>query len=597
MTTRTDGGEASTQRTREGVLAWSTLAALCAFFVSVGWDRGPDVLVDYGRELYVPWRLLEGDRLYADIAWFNGPLAPWTCALWMRVFGVSLDALQLLDALVLAATLGLLVRLLSEIADRRAAWVGGLAFLGIFGVSQQEAIGNYLFLAPYSHGMTFGFAAGLVALLALARSIRTSAAAPPLVGGVAIGLAFLTKAEVFLAVAASSCAVGLVAVTSERTRGRRGRLVALVALGIALPIGIAFARLVSELGAEAAPLALAGTWPYVVEGGANDLPFYRAMRGTDDLAASLARMGVFTAGTALFLGAVYAIARRTSVLVAVLVSAGATVAALAFVDTKWLFLPLPIALVVLFVGGVQEWSRRRSIGSADSPALALGFLVLAFALLPKVLFVPLARQYGFVLVVPGAMLAVAALMRWIPDRIAPPGRSRDAASAAGAAVVLVVTAAHMYTTAERFADKTYTFAAASDRILTEGWRGRVLSAVERNLAQRLEPDDTLLVVPEGIVFNYVLRLRTPTPVVNFMPPELAFFDERAIVAALQDEPPDVVVVVHRPTDMYGFPFFGEGYGEELAGWIADNYRRDALFGDEPLEDGLLGAAILVPRGR
>ena len=32
------------------------------------WRTWPDPIVDFGRELYVPWSLLEGQRLYADLA-------------------------------------------------------------------------------------------------------------------------------------------------------------------------------------------------------------------------------------------------------------------------------------------------------------------------------------------------------------------------------------------------------------------------------------------------------------------------------------------------------------------------------------------------
>ena len=31
------------------------------------WRAWPDPLVDFGRELYVPWRLAEGDALFRDV--------------------------------------------------------------------------------------------------------------------------------------------------------------------------------------------------------------------------------------------------------------------------------------------------------------------------------------------------------------------------------------------------------------------------------------------------------------------------------------------------------------------------------------------------
>ena len=54
------------------------------------WGRWPDVLVDFSRELYVPWRMTEGQVLYRDVAYFAGPFSPSLDALWFRLFGVGI---------------------------------------------------------------------------------------------------------------------------------------------------------------------------------------------------------------------------------------------------------------------------------------------------------------------------------------------------------------------------------------------------------------------------------------------------------------------------------------------------------------------------
>ena len=75
---------------------WSYGAALTGLYALLGtllaftWRRWPDVLVDFGRELYVPWRLAEGAILYRDVAYFNGPFSPYFNAVLFRVFGTSM---------------------------------------------------------------------------------------------------------------------------------------------------------------------------------------------------------------------------------------------------------------------------------------------------------------------------------------------------------------------------------------------------------------------------------------------------------------------------------------------------------------------------
>ena len=68
--------------------AWLHVAVLAAAFAALfawTWGRWPDVVIDFGRELYVPWRMLEGEQLFRDLSWFNGPLSPhWNALVFRR---------------------------------------------------------------------------------------------------------------------------------------------------------------------------------------------------------------------------------------------------------------------------------------------------------------------------------------------------------------------------------------------------------------------------------------------------------------------------------------------------------------------------------
>jgi len=82
--------------------------------------------------------------------------------------------------------------------------------------------------------------------------------------------------------------------------------------------------------------------------------------------------------------------------------------------------------------------------------------------------------------------------------------------------------------------------------------------------------------------NYLARLENPTPYINFMPPELVLFGEQTILAALRATPPDIVLLTHKNTAEYGFPWFGRDYGQTLLRWVLENYEPAALLGDPPL---------------
>ncbi len=604
------------------LVLWIALALLGAGALMAGWDRGPDVLVDFGRELYVPWRLVNGEVLHRDIAWFNGPLAPWMMEGWMRLFGVSLDALQALNALVIACCTWLLVQLITRAASQATGFACGATFLCVFTVTQQGAIGNFLFLSPYSHGITFGFLAGLVALEALARGYQGQGGWRwYFVGGLGAGAAFLTKAEVSVAVGAG-CGVMLVAtfIGAGSLRSKLSRFAAFQ-IGAALAVGAAYARLHGQLMGEGAFRALLGTWPYALDERARDLAFYQEMRGMDRPVASLKRMASWTAGLATFSsvilllgGRIAASGRRGTLAVAFGASAFACLAALQLATIKWLLLPLPIVLVARGAAVLRRLARDRRQGEERDgrDAARLAFLAFGLALLPKILLAPMVRQYGFVLSVPGTMVIVALLTHCLPhwssqgvglrwtggrgldqDQIR---RRRRGMSFAGMGIVAVFCFANLYSTKAYLTRKTVEVGAASDRIWADGFRGTAMAELVRDLKGRMGPDDTLLVLPEGILVNYLLRRRTPTRFVNFMPPELVFFDEEKIVAEIASAPPDFVALVHRPTTDYGHPFIGDGYGEPIMEWIRAHYTEVRRIEDDPFEPDpkAFGVSVLIP---
>jgi len=84
------------------VVCLSVIGLVAVTMLSWSWGTWPDVLIDFGRELYVPWQLATGKILYADIAYFNGPFSPYLNSLWFRLFGVSLRTLVTCNLAILA---------------------------------------------------------------------------------------------------------------------------------------------------------------------------------------------------------------------------------------------------------------------------------------------------------------------------------------------------------------------------------------------------------------------------------------------------------------------------------------------------------------
>ena len=289
---------------RPSVERWAGPLALAATGMVMlwwSWRKWPDILVDFGRELYVAWQLASGKRLYVDIAYFNGPLSPYINALWFRVFGTSFLTLALCNAALLAVLVGMLYTILTRIGGRFSATIACLVLLTLFGFAQFSIIGNYNFVSPYSHEMTHGLLLGVGAILLLTSYHRTGRWVFAAGAGLALGLVFLTKAEIFLA-AALALITSLVLTTWAGRRAAAthgipgdappGNVSSCILMGGAavLPPAIAFAFLWAKMPAGRALEGVLGTWPSIIGGEVVSLPFYSGGMGLRTPGSSILKL-------------------------------------------------------------------------------------------------------------------------------------------------------------------------------------------------------------------------------------------------------------------------------------------------------------------
>jgi hypothetical protein len=111
------------------------------------------------------------------------------------------------------------------------------------------------------------------------------------------------------------------------------------------------------------------------------------------------------------------------------------------------------------------------------------------------------------------------------------------------------------------------FEANKGRIWVEPRARRVFDGIRR-VARRGEK---VLVLPETNGVDALFELRNVSPYEWHLPGSLDEQGERNLIAALDQNPPDLVVVFDRPFPEYKIGPFGVGYDLILAGWIERNY--------------------------
>jgi hypothetical protein len=555
------------------------------------WRTWPDILIDFGREVYVPWQLAEGKVLYRDIAYFNGPLSPYLNSLWFRAFGAQLDVLLTANLFLLAALVVLLYRLLRTVSDSLSAFIACFVFLVLFAFAQYALVGNYNYVAPYSHELTHGVLLSLAGIACIGAYARRRRVTWVLCAGLALGLVFLTKIEVFLA-ALLAMVAGLVLSLRGGRPGRPRPVAHVLAFGLTalVPALTAYVLLGTAMPKLA---ALNGLLQQFVMVGTSEItasPFYRTRMGTDDPVRNLLRMLVWSGGYALVCAPTFAAAilikptapyRRVAA--AGLFALTAIVLSLAVRGALWLeaFRPLPLLLLSAAVFAMLRVRGRLSGRSPQCAVVRISLFVFAAVLLAKIALNARLSSYGFALAMPATLLFVTAMVGWVPGLADRLGGYGAAFRAAALGALVAAGAGHLAAMQAQLMEKSYTVAGRFGAIRTDPLRGPVVSDVLRLIEQHVGARQSLAVLPEGSMLNFLTRRINPTPYIAFMPIELDTFSEERMVQAFRAAPPDVVLLVHKDVAEYGVEYFGADYGQVLGGWLRAHYERVTTVGEPP----------------
>src|SRR3954447_18420296 len=140
-TTKARGGQRAPQIATVAPTAWRGLTpwhgelagvlcliALAIYFIAISWRKWPDPLVDFGRELYIPWRIANGEVLYRELGGHFGPLAQYLNGLLFKIFGLGLMVLVTANLIIFAT----IVVTFYWIARRAWGAVGAIAGAAVF---------------------------------------------------------------------------------------------------------------------------------------------------------------------------------------------------------------------------------------------------------------------------------------------------------------------------------------------------------------------------------------------------------------------------------------------------------------------------------
>ncbi len=559
------------------IYEWGPPLALMALFCALAawsWGRWADPIVDFGREPYLSWQLLEGRRLYRDLASVFGPLPPHLNAVWFWLFGVSLRTLAVCNLGIAALLAAVVYRFLAACCDRLTATVGTTVLLVSFVFPHHlEDAANYNFVWPYTHAATHGTVLLVCGVVALSRAVLGQRPAAWIAAGVCLASTLLTKPEIALA-AVAVCGLGLLwhlsGAAAQRLRGP------LLMLGAgALPLAACGAA----LGVE----ALLVPWVSAFHVAGSESAFYARITGTEDLLANATRVVVdavlWSAAVAALVAADLRGARDSRRQHWIRVAAVGAVGLLVARDVPGVARALP--LLIPAGGGCLAWitCRRRRRGHEIDRLLPLEqWAAAAWVLLWKMLLNAHVHHYGFYLAMPASLLVVALGVGTLPRLLA----ERSAEGGWLVRPVALCTVGFLLLHSLALSSMSYArmnvpVGRGADAHLGPSADASPSGAIAAALYERIEAltpaGSTLAVLPEGAMLNFLARRPNPTPYHQLTPPEVKAYGEDRVLAAFERWPPQYVLLLDWSGREYGFDAFDDpGWGAALVTWVRTRYE-------------------------
>jgi len=557
-----------------------------AVAAAVAWMKCYDPGIDYGRELYVPWRLAEGEVLYRDIASLYGPWPVVLHALLFRWTGPSAGALTALNLALLAGFCVLLYGWVRAWCGRGAAVALSVAFVHLFGCANFGTTGNYNFLMPYSHEAVHGFY--LLALVVACLAPRDGRITWLRAAGAGwfAGMALFTKVDVLLGVAGALGAALVVRILG-RSWKEAGCLAAAVPGFVIAAVLLPSAALAMSLGLEGFMPAWSGSWRLALGPEAGQIGWYRALAGLD-------RPG-------LYILEMFKHAGATGLLACLLVPAclrggsgwsraGAWVLAAAAVVGyfAWrapMHLGARVLPLLLAMAGGAVLLRCPARGGWTEPGVA-AFLTAgagAAGLLAKMGLNPSIYHYGFYLMAPAFLLAAVAFLhgldwcrRQFPAAMWVQRADEQRLRCAGSLVLGVYVGLHAVASATSSLDRTGWIEGGPG--LRLAWTpgkdtGPWVEQAAAWASQQVAPTESLAVLPQGLLTNVLARRASSVSYLHILGPEVALFGKTRMLEEFQKRPPDWIVLLADDRSFLGDP--GGRIHDvipELMEWIRQEYE-------------------------
>ncbi len=583
------------------------------FMAWISWLKWPDLIIDYGEQLYIAWRLSEGEVLYKDINYFYGPLSSYLHAILFKLFGANFLIIISFNLFLIALTTWLIFRIFSSIGTHTSALFSSLIFVTVFAFSQYLWMGNHNFVCSYVYDITHGIFLTLASIYQLTELIKNQKTKNLFFLGFLTGLVFLTKFEVALA-----WGITVITILSYYfyhhvpVQKSKIREVLIFILSSLLPLAIFFFYFSFHYSFTEAFLTLLKPWTYAFNPSIRDLPFYKSVMGINQLKENILINVKFAGlGAALILVLVFFNYTLLKKKINNFSHFGFSVIFLLgfyflfFNTIPWLEILRPVPLIlfsaILFflIKYHKETNSNRKI---LLPLIA--FSLFSLLLLIKIIFKTHVYHYGAALALPGTLILAKLLIDEIPTWIKKRRINNLFLKTSIYGMLVLFIFAHIKISYSYYDKKILPVNQNEDLLI--GYspyitpRDMNFKIALSYIEETIEPDQEFYSFPTGTLLNFLAKRKNSNPNISFNPGTWKLVGENIILDSLKDSPPHFIVIVFHDYLEFKYRFFGVDFGQNIYQWINENYQSIHQIGHHPVEDKKEGIVIfknksLLPR--
>ncbi|MDH3256622.1 MAG: glycosyltransferase family 39 protein [Nitrospinota bacterium] len=567
------------------------------------WLKWPDLVIDFGEQVYIAWRLSEGAVLYRDIVYFYGPLSSTIHASLFKLFGPQLIVLIIFNLILVAVLTVVIYRLFLLIGSRLSATVAGLTFLIVFAFAQYLWMGNHNFICSYVYDVTHGIFLSFIAAGQFVKFAKTRKTKNLILLGMLSGLVLLTKIEVSLAwVTAVLIGLLLLLKTWQCTRHEKLNYGVLFCLGLIFPFLLFTFYFAYHMGWSLGLEAMFHPWTYVFSTAIGSLSFYKGVMGTDALGYNLVLIFKYFLAWTLFLAILGVLNHvlRKPVARTPLLGLLAIVLFLLGLQTfqsliPWLEVLRPLPFIMLGAAIVlvsKLWTKNHDSPDPVTTLTLATLTIFSTVLLLKISFKTHTYHYGAVLAMPATLIFFKFLIDDLPDKIKKISGDHLFFKGAMIAGVSLFAFNHFLVSASYYGKKDFPVASGGNTIISYNpkiaSRALLFQITLDILNKEMKGGETLATFPTGTLLNFLVQKENTIDSISYNPGTWKLLGEQRILKDLQATPPTYIAIVYHDFLEFDTRFFGKDFGKDIYKLISDNYDSFQLIGKDPVKGESFG---------